>query len=125
MKVRLKYYACLYRGMITKEKVLKALAVETSRDQESKISSAQVLADRDFKDIWICDQINSASKSEDVKHSLSSHNWDLWLAYWLGREDGRQTALNNAKIYLTSECYSKEKISISRALLKGLLVGGF
>lgn len=91
-----------------RKEVLKLLERENELIQKSAEKSAIGLADRDY--------LTYDFKKRHNDKMDKTGNWMLWFAYWLGREHGRQTAINNARIYI------KDGEAIVKSLLRGLWI---
>ena len=80
-----------------------------------------MLADRDYKtfDFWN----GKNGKFAGGRPKDTPESWPLWFAYWLGREHGRDTAINNARIMLKrqEEGYDKKK-GIVKTFLEALWI---
>ena len=88
-----------------RKEVISLLKREIEYIRESAIRSATMLAERD----------QNTRFYEEIKDIPTQQQ--LWFAYWLGREHGRNTGIQNAKIYM-----EQDGEAMVKALLKGFWV---
>lgn len=99
-----------------RQKVLELLKKETKHISKTQFRNAQMLADRDYRnDFWNGIEVKDTPE-------LDNESWRLWFAYWLGREAGRATVLNNARIMLKRQEQSDEP---KQGVVKTLLVASW
>ena len=92
-----------------RDKILELLEKEHEHVRENAEKAAVGLADRDYKTYDFL--------KDYYRFSDKNGNWFLWFAYWLGREHGRDTAINNARLYLKDD-----KEPIIKSFLRSLWV---